>query len=397
MTDHRTNILAVLRGEPLGGLLFVPRLDIWYNCNKARGTMPRGYEGLSLRDVAAKLGVGFHSVVPDFIRSAPVEDVHHRGLGFYNNPEFPFRADFSAVDYEVDRSENELKVVYHASGGDITTRFNYGPELLNSGASIPDILEHPIKTREDYGRLAEVLQKVRIRPMPEQYQAYHDCTGTAGVAVAYLSLACGPMHHIMRDLRRYEDFCLDLYDDPSLLAPCVDALAPLHDAILECAAVSSAEAVLYGANYDDTLTYRPFFEAHITPWLNKATDTMRAVGKLLLTHTDGENKDLLPALEHCRFDIADSVCPAPMTKLTIQEYRDFFGNRTSIWGGIPSAIVIPNICPENEFRQFVDSLISQSHPYNHLILSIADTTPPDADFARIQYIAEACAKTWRRC
>jgi len=81
MVDNRSKMLAVIRGYSPDGILFVPRLDIWYNRNKACGTLPEGYEKLSLNEVAASLGVGLHSVIPDFIRSAPAEDIYHRALG----------------------------------------------------------------------------------------------------------------------------------------------------------------------------------------------------------------------------------------------------------------------------------------------------------------------------
>ena len=386
-------MLAVLRGETPNGMVFVPRLDIWYNRNKARGTLPEGYENLSLREVATKLGVGFHSVVPDFIRSVPVEGVYHRALGFYNNPDFPYFVDFSEVDYDVEQSDSELKVVYHNSQGDITTRCQYGQKLLNSGASIPHVLEHAVKTRDDYARLTDILSKVRIQPTPEEFQAYYDRIGSAGLAVAYLSLAGGPMHHIMRDLRKFEEFCFDLFDDPGLLSPCIEALGALYDQIIDSVLATPAEVALFGANYDETITYRPFFEEHIGPWLNKATDRMRQAGKYLLTHTDGENQGLLPAFEACRFDIADSICPAPMTKVSFLKYREFFGKRTTIWGGIPSVIMLKSSCSEQDFRSFVQTVIAQAKPYDHLILSIADTTPPDAEFGRIQYLVQECSKT----
>ncbi|MDD5705167.1 MAG: hypothetical protein PHR35_04525, partial [Kiritimatiellae bacterium] len=69
MTNHRDRMLAVIRGATPDGLVFVPRLDIWHNRNRERGTLPAGYENLSLRDVAAKLGGGLHAFVPDFIVS----------------------------------------------------------------------------------------------------------------------------------------------------------------------------------------------------------------------------------------------------------------------------------------------------------------------------------------
>lgn len=49
-----------------------------------------------------------------------------------------------------------------------------------------------------------------------------------------------------------------------------------------------------------------------------------------------------------------------------------------------------------DFKGFVTDVIDSCKPYDHLILSIADTTPPDADFDRILYLAEECDKTFRQ-
>ena len=391
MTTHREKMLAVLRGETPPGPVFVPRLDIWYNRNKVRGTLPPGFENLSLREVSTRLGVGFHSVIPDFIRSASPEAIHHRALGFYNNPEFPYVVDFSDVDYEVALSENEMRVVYHDARGDLTTRCSYGRELLDSGSSIPDILEHAVKSPDDYLTLVNILSKIRIVANPEGYAAYHDRIGDDGLAVAFISLAGGPMHHIMRDLRKYDGFCFDMFDAPDAVTACAEALGILYEQIIDSVLDTKAEVVLFGANYDDTITYRPFFEEHIAPWLNKAAERYHGVGKFLLTHTDGENEGLLPAFTRCNFDIADSVCPTPMTKVSLKEYRKFFNSSTTIWGGIPSLIMLQSCCTDDEFKAYVTQALVDCQPYDHLILSIADTTPPDADFNRILYILEKCA------
>ena len=388
----KEQILRVIRGQTPDGLLFVPRLDIWYNRNKSRHTLPAGFEQLSLRETVARLGLGFHSVVPDFIRSAPEADLYHRALGFYNNPDFPYRVDFSAVAFDVEKSATELTVRYHSARGDLTTRCRFGRAVFESGVSIPDITEHALKAPEDYVRLAEILAQVRITPNPAGYQAYRDRVGDEGVAVAFASLACGPMQHIMRDLRKFEDFCYDLFDEVPELPCLAEVLAGLYDQIIASMLSTSADVVLFGANYDDAVTSPPFFEQHIAPWLNRAADQLHGAGKYLLTHTDGENKALLPALQNSRFDIADSVCPAPMTKVSLQDYRAAFGQRVTIWGGVPSNLVLASCCSESDFRSFVQELIRDCQPYDHLILSVADTMPPDADFGRIQYLIDACRK-----
>lgn len=390
--SFKSAMLKVMRGTPDPGLLFVPRLDIWYNANLKRGTLPEEFRFFSLREIAEHIGVGFHAVIPDFVRTGNEADLHHRALGFYNNPDFPYRADFSAVRYQVVKEPETLTTIYSTSAGDVVTRIRYGADFLDSGLSIPDILEPAIKEMEDYARVAEVFSKVRIVPTPEAYAAYQARIGGQGVAVAYVSLAASPVQHIMRDLRKTEPFFFDLLDTPEPVQSLAEPLAELYDSMMDAAVQTSAEVVILGANYDDTITYPPFFEEYIQPWLCKAGDRLHDAGKLLLTHTDGENRQLIDSYLRSNFDIADSICPAPMTKVSLHNYRQAFGHSITIWGGIPSVIMLKQSCNEATFRAHIDTLLTESGPYNHLILSVADTLPPDAEFSRVLYIRDQVAK-----
>lgn len=385
-------MLHIIQGGVPDRILFTPRLDIWYNYNRNNHSLPTEYENLSLQEITSKLGLGLHSVIPDFIRPTEPEDVYHRGLGFYNHHNFPYKVDFGLVDFNVEKSEDEIKVIYHTQYGNITCRFNYGPELFNSGISIPDILEHPIKKEDDYRVLKEIFSNVRIIPTPENYKQYYDRVGNSGIAVAFTSLASGPMQHVMRDLIKFDQFCMDILNESAGLFDLVESLEGLYNQIIDSTLVTPAEVVLFGANYDETITYEPFFREHIAPWLNRAAKKMESAGKFLSTHTDGENKGLLSAFRDCKFDIADSVCPAPMTKLSLEDYRSFFGDRTTIWGGIPSVIMLKSSFSYEDFKDYINNILIRTKPYDHLILSIADTTPPGSDFGRLEYIIEKCSQ-----
>lgn len=387
--NYKNKFINILKGNTPDSPLFIPRLDIWYNHNLNHNTINGRYKDLSLFEVADALGVGFHSVIPDFIRSAGEENIIHRGLGFYNNPDFLYYVDFSEVDYLVQKNEREIKVTYYSEKGEISTSFSYSEDLFKSGVSIPDITDHAIKNINDYITLAEILSKVKIIPKPEQYESYSNRIGNRGAAVAFLSLACGPYQHIMRDLRKYEDFCLDLYDDPEQMDGLICSLDNIYDQILISSKNTSAEVALFGANYDDTITYPPFFEKYIMPWLNKAGNILHDSGKYLLTHTDGENRGLLELFKKCNFDIADSICPKPMTKVSFNDYRILFGKNVTIWGGIPSIIMLPSF-PFDDFKIFIKKIFEESKPYNNIVFSIADTLPPSTDFGRVEYIRDVC-------
>lgn len=391
MTDHRQQMLDIIGGGTPAGPVFVPRLDIWFNANRARGTLPREFAGKSLAQGTADMGLGLHSVVPAFLNGAGESDIHHRALGFYNHPDFPHVADFSAVPYKVERTARELITRYFLPGGQITTRIFYNEQLFASGSSIPDITEPAVKSPADYALLAELFRRVRIVPRPQGYERYRQRLGSAGLAVAHVSLACSPVHHIMRDLRKVEDFFLDMYDDFAAIQPLLEALGTLYDQLLDCALRCTAEVVLFGANYDDTITNPPLFEQHFLPWLAKTAGRLHGAGKYLLTHTDGENLLLSKLYPRCGFDVADSVCPAPMTKMSLADYRTALGKNVTIWGGISSILMLPSLVKEDDFRTYVGAMLAGSKPHDHLIFSIADTAPPDMDWGRFLYLRDQIA------
>ncbi|MFO7895621.1 MAG: hypothetical protein R6U84_01630, partial [Candidatus Cloacimonadales bacterium] len=57
----REHMLSKIRGESDGSVLFVPRLDLWYNANKAKGTLPGDVRDLDLFALTEKLGLGYHA------------------------------------------------------------------------------------------------------------------------------------------------------------------------------------------------------------------------------------------------------------------------------------------------------------------------------------------------
>ena len=146
--------------------------------------------------------------------------------------------------------------------------------------------------------------------------------------------------------------------------------------------------LLLGANYDDAITYPKFFEEHILPPLRSYAEVLHARGKYLMTHTDGENRRLMPLYLRAGFDIADSVCPHPMTRMSVDEYIEAFAGRIAIWGGIPSTLLCPDSTPDGQFRQSIDALIRTHGHRPRFILGVSDMVTADADWSRLEYITE---------
>jgi len=383
---HRQRILDACRGERLDHILWVPRLDLWYNARTRAGALPAQFRGLSLRDITRALGVGYHAVVPDFLGERP-DDVADRCLGIYRLKEMPFETLLRGVEREVRVTGGSTRVTYHTPVGDVSCRFSYTEEMQRAGATIAWVEEHVLKRAEDYRVLQFIFENLEVVRTRDRYCAWKDWVGEEGVAVAFCNGAASPMHHIMRDLMPMTQFFLELHDRPGELTALCDSMAPWFEAMLCAVAESPAEVIFVGGNYDETITYPPFFEEHILPWLQRAAELAHEHDKLLLTHTDGENAGLIRLYRRAGFDIADSLCPSPMTKLTLADViRELPG--VTIWGGIPSTAVVESAMSDADFDRLLDQTIAIARDRPHLILSIADTMPADGSFDRVQRITD---------
>src|SRR5579862_953787 len=98
---HRERILAAIRGEVPDRLPWVPRLEFWHRARTRHGTLPAELSGLSLPQIAARLGVGCYDSIPDFTNIVNPTDMLDRTLGIYNLPMLPYRVALEDVERRV--------------------------------------------------------------------------------------------------------------------------------------------------------------------------------------------------------------------------------------------------------------------------------------------------------
>lgn len=393
---HRERILAAIRGEPVDAVPWVPRLDLWYRANRYRGTLPHEWLDLPLWAIQRILGVGRHEVIPDFLDTETPDEIADQTLGLAHVRNQPYRLRFRQTERVVERSGGIYRVAYHTPVGSVSARLLHTPQMWRDGVTLLHVSERVIKSLDDYAVIGFIFEDLEVEP-GGRYAQFQEEVGDEGVAVALANLAASPVHHLLKELVPYDEFFFALHDHPELIAATAERMAGFFTRVVDACAHSSAEVVLLGANYDVMLTPPPLFAEHIAPALAAAAERLHAAGKLLATHTDGENQGLLDFYVQTGVDLADSVCPAPMTRLALAEYRRAFGRRPAIWGGICSTSVLRESFTDREFEAHIDAAIAAAGDLGRgegrgLIYSIADTTPPDADLDRLRYIGERLAE-----
>jgi hypothetical protein len=379
---------AALRGEPTDRIPYAPRLDLWFKAHQQAGTLPEEYRDASLRDLTDGLGLAYHGVVPDFRDVRGPEDDMHRALGIWNLPTVPVHITFDGVP-AARRVEGDRTIVeYQTPHGSLRTITVYDEAMRRAAVTISHVAEPVFKSAEDYPALGHLFERARVAPNFDGFQAFAEHVGHRGLAVGWSSVAASPMHWIQRELMPLDTFFYEMHDHPEELARLAEQMEACWQQLVEAACASPCEVVLVGANYDSMIQYPPFFQEHILPWLHDFARALHAEGKYLLTHTDGENSGLLGHYVAAEIDIADSICPAPMTKLSFREVREAFAGRITIMGGIPSVALLPESTGDAEFERFLDRFFADIGRGDHLILGISDTTPPAAPLERILRIRD---------
>jgi hypothetical protein len=77
-----------------------------------------------------------------------------------------------------------------------------------------------------------------------------------------------------------------------------------------------------------------------------------------------------------------------MTECTLAEIRRGMGPKTTVWGGIPSVVLLEDSMDNATFKTYMDELFASLGNGDHLILGVADNVPPDANLERLESIKE---------
>jgi hypothetical protein len=386
---HKERMLRAARGEWADRLPFAPRLDLWHNSNIRRRRLPPRYgPKTTTAEIANDLGVAHHRIIPEFLKTRTPDDTIDRGLGIFRLRGFAYRAELTGVDRVVREEDGATVVEYHTPVGSVSCKMTLTDEMLDSGASITWLNEHVIKRPEDYRVVGYIFRNIRVTPDYESYREFQREVGDVGLAVAHGVGSASPVQHLMRDLVDGTQFYYELADRPKEVQQLVEDLTPFYDQLVHVLAGSPAEAVMMGANYDDTITYPPLFKQHILPWLQRWADILHAGGKIFMSHCDGENEGLLDLLAASGIDVAESVCAPPMVQCSLAATRRAFGGRITIFGGVPSVALLEESMSEEEFEAHMRGLFAEIAPGDRFILGVSDMVPPDAKWERLVRIAE---------
>ena len=394
MATRKDVMLAALRGEEVDRLQYVPRLDLWWLANSVAGTLPPRYAGRAQNEIARAEGWNLYFRFADDLLDPETQRMYvHRGIGLFATRDVLY--DFVLprdVEIDVRREGGRIRVEYRTPVGTVDSTMFYDRSSQRLGITSPMVVDHLIKSADDYAAAGYLFEHMDLVPNFTRFERWvRDELRDDGVAVAQGFMGASPVHQIQRDLLDPTQFYFHYKDHGAKVAELAARIEPLFDKALAILCDSPADVVWWGANYDDMLTYPPYFEKELSPWIRKASRALGERGKLLLSHCDGENEGLMDLIPESGMHVAESVCPAPMTRIGLAEYYRRWSDRLTLWGGIPSTIVLPETS-DADFEAYLDRLFEAVAPGRRMLVGIADQVPPGAIFSRLQRIGERVEK-----
>ena len=359
---NRERLLAIMAGRSPDRIPWIPRLQIWYEAHKRRGTLPARYKGWSLREIERDLGMGTPA------REGRV-----------------FRTVLRDVEVNVHEQGDETRTEYITPLGTVSTLTRRSEVLERGGITHRMEVEHMIAGPQDYAVTEYLIEHTEIVPTYQEYLAYEAEVGQDGVPL--VSIGPDPMYRILRELIGYDRAFFHLHDYPDRISHLLGVLQEQAAQIQRIVLGSPAVLILQGEHFDSQMTPPYLFEKYMLPYFQPFAERLHERGKVLACHADADTSLLLDLIVEAGFDMAECFVTAPMVPVTLEQARAAFGSDVIIWGGVPSVMLCDPVS-DQAFEEYMRDLFQAIAPGDAFILGVADNVMAEAKLERIERVSE---------
>jgi hypothetical protein len=352
----RNDILARFKGEGGAAPLFLPDLTLWHAWHHERDTLPLAWRDFTLPQAARHLNTPIWAVVRPWQVATP---------GVMTTSE-------ESVVERVIRQETPC--------GTLTTRFTRGPD--------GDwwLTEYPVKSADDLAAARALIDARSYAINATGLATLREDAGEDGVIA--LELPMRPYSEILHAFLGWSEGLMLFAGDgrPTLLA----MMAVLEDkerALVDQVAALPGDLLLAPDNLDGQYISPRVFREHFAGSYRSTVEAAHRHGKPLVVHVGGPIRRILPLLAEAGVDGVEGIAGPPQSDATLAEARQLAGPGITLWGGIPQDLLQDIHAPE-AFEAGVADALRQAAGDSRMILGVADRVPVDAEFARLQALAE---------
>ncbi len=360
-TDHRCLDLEQLHldvvfGRAGGQVIWQPRILEWYDHKLFTGEgLPPPYRGMSHADLYRALGC-----------SDRLYD-YNACFTCHEDPRVHIRTrDLNDTDYEVawETPVGAHHAVYHRSPSTTWHR----------------PLKWPIASEADMRVALWRCDRCTFSFSQATYDELH--TRYRDLGAPTLFMARTTIQHLLVSemgvegtilaLRRYPDTC-DAY---------FEALNRSQDRLVDLINACPIQIVNLGDNIHAAVLSPKLFVRYVLPTYQQRSAKLRAAGKFVHAHFDGNVKPLLPYLKDTGLNGIEAITPRPQGDVTLEETKAALGDMFLL-DGLP-AVYFDDTYDEQTLVDCARRCIELFAP--HLVLGISDEISATGDIERVRLI-----------
>lgn len=354
----RERYLKAMRNGKVDSLVWAPNFDYWLNVNKAEGTLPEKYSGMSRDDIVRSIDAyiwnrvhGLETITDDSVKRT------YRECG--DDLIVEVKTPIGMISQVSGRTEGE-----HRSRG---------------------VKEHFIKDLESLKIMKYVVEATSYEPNYDSAAQALKETGDDGIVlcqyfcVPFLQFAKSDAGYLKgiymwSDYREEVDSLINLYFKKYL-----EAYTILSD--------GPADVIALGDNMDGVMISPSIFKEYALPFYQEVKKITAARGKILEAHWCGRTENLLGMVPESGIDILEAVVTKPMSGINMSEALELVGDEVVIQGGIPAVMVCNEGCTDEGFERYMEEFILPLKGRKGFILGMGDNVPPNAVFSRVEKVS----------
>ena len=352
--------MAVFEKRRADRLVWQPRLHHWYDVNKARGTLPKKYQGWDILEIYDELG------------ASP------RAYHFFNDTIKTIEGDDVQVGVKDDG--NCIYTKYRTPKGNLTQverKTEYGTASLR--------IEYLLKTVGDFKVLAYILGHQSFefdRALYEERESLLD-----GRSEPIVNLPWGSIQRFFIAYMGFQKGVVALWKHRKEVERLLQVFDENDDERFRLIKRTPFRIINFGDNIDEGLCSPPLFRRYMHPYYQHRTKELKAVGKFCTSHWDGKIRKLLSFILETGLDGLECVPPEPQGNVTLGELKEALRGKVLV-DGIPATHFLPLVGNE-ELRTFVHRLLDLFKP--GIIVGISDMLPPDGSIEKVRLAGDMVA------
>jgi uroporphyrinogen-III decarboxylase len=366
MTSNE-RLLSALRGESVDRIPWSPFLAYWWE-HQPQDFQARG-------QVSFFREIGADALLRGFVTAFDSSDVH--GLSAYPG----FILPIPGVEFSRKGIGDDWFIKYETPVGALHTVARNSP-IGNTRF----VVEHPVKTREDYKILSWIISRMQIEPNYSAVQQEIDLVGHDGLSMPLISpFLKTPFQSLIEHFVGTERLIYDLADYPEEVEALLEIMSEKARRAVLLSAESPAQAFITWEDSSTTNVSPTLFARYIAPEISAWGEIIHDAGKFLVHHACGHLKALLPIMAEECVDAIESVSSQPTGNVTMAEAREVLGPEMGLIGGIEPVHFL-NLSV-SELREYVVELLDQMPVYKY-ILANSDSCPPGVQIEKFRMITD---------